>query len=117
MKQAGLKFKMHMQNVSIINNNAERFALNSILAIFAGLTLLYILFLGNMVVNIIERRHLEANASELSDQVQALELAYFDMSAKIDLPLSQAMGFKETKITYATRRATLGSIKTALNEI
>jgi hypothetical protein len=69
------------------------------------LALLYFLFLGNMVKNIIERRSLEANANMLSNQVRDLELTYLSMSNNIDLPLSYSMGFQETKIVFATRKA------------
>ena len=98
---------MYIEKVSVINNNIEKLILNLIFCSFGAFALLYVLFLGNMVHNIIERRSLEANARGLSNEVRDLELTYLSMSSDIDLNLSYSMGFKETQATFATRK-TLG---------
>ena len=82
----------------------EKLILNIIFCSFGALALLYVLFLGNMVGNIIERRSLEANARALSNEVKDLELTYLSMSNNVDLAFSRSMGFQETKITFATRK-------------
>ena len=105
---------MYVTGVSVVNNNIEKFIFNIILCFFGVLAILYFLFLGNMVKNIIERRSLEANASTLSNQVRDLELTYLSMSNNIDLPLSYSMGFQEAKTIFATRKA-LG-YKTAITQ-
>lgn len=108
-----------MNGVSLVNNNIERLVLNIILCSFGVLSILYILFLGNMVNNIIERRSLEADARVLSGEVGNLGLTYLSMSSNVDLELSHSLGFKEAKTTFATRKS-LGlqpSIKTSQNDL
>ncbi len=95
---------MYIKRVNVINNNIEKLILNIIFCSFGALAFLYVLFLGNMVGNIIERRSLEANARILSSEVKDLELTYLSMSNNVDLALSHSMGFQETKITFATRK-------------
>ncbi len=114
-----------MNKTSIINNNIEKLTLNIILWSFGTLALLYVLFLGNMVKNITERRSFEANARFLSNEVRDLEVTYLFMSNNIDLTLSYSMGFKEAKTTFATRKPlgfrplgeSLGSVKNIKNDI
>ena len=102
---------MYVRGVSLINNNIEKFFLNLILWSFGALVLLYLLFLGNMVKNIIERRSLEAETRVLSSEVANLELEYLSMTNGVDLAFSYSMGFKETKAKFATRKALgLGNI-------
>ncbi|MEO7596832.1 MAG: hypothetical protein ABIS26_00275 [Candidatus Paceibacterota bacterium] len=123
MKEISSKLKMHVQNVNVINHNFERVTLNTILAFFAALCFLYILLLGNMVGNIVERRSLELSVRNLSSDVSALELTYLSMSSNVDLNLSHSLGFKETKATFATRKSiglntkAVESIKTSRNDI
>ncbi len=114
-----------MNKTNIINNNIEKLTLNIILWSFGTLALLYILFLGNMIKNITERRNFEANARLLSSEVQDLEVAYLSMSSNIDLTLSYSIGFKEAKTTFAIRKPlgfksldeSLGSVKNIKNDI
>lgn len=92
--------------VKIINNNdIERRVLKILLFSFGVLSIFYIVFLGNMVFNIVERRGLEEQARALSNEVMELESTYLSMSNKLDLPLSYSMGFQETKINFATRKS------------
>lgn len=105
MKAINSKLNMYVKNVSVINNNIERLILSVLIWSFGALALLYILFLGNMVKNIIERRSLEASAHILSSEVRDLELTYLSMSNNIDLALSHSMGFQETKATFTTRKS------------
>jgi len=109
---------MSIQNVNIMNNNIEiqKIILNTILSIFIALALLYVLILGNMVFNIVQRRTLEKEALTLSNEVGNLELSYLSIFNSVDLTLSSSMGFKETKATFATRKS-LGSLKIDNNEI
>lgn len=125
MKQISSKFKIHVKSISIINNNVEKLILNIIFCSFGALALLYILLLGNMVSNIIERRSLETNTRALSNEVGNLELTYLSMSNNVDLALSYSLGFKETKAVFATRKSLglrtlaepLGSLKTLQNDL
>lgn len=66
---------------------------------------LYVLFLGNMIDNIMERKNLEALAYTLSSEVRDLELTYLSMSSNVDLDLSHSLGFKEIQTTFATHKS------------
>lgn len=113
-----LQLKTRIQNVNIMNNNIEvqKIILNTMLFIFAALAFWYVLILGNMVFDIVQRKALEKEALALSNEVGNLELSYLSISNSIDLNLSSTMGFKETKATFATRKS-LGSLKLNSNEI
>ena len=101
-----------------MNNNIEvsRVALNAMLSVFGMLAMLYVLILGNMIFNIVQRKNIEKQELSLSSEVGNLELSYFSVSSSVDMTLSASMGFKETKATFATREA-LGSLKMVNNEI
>ena len=105
MKQVSLKFKEYAHNAIVINNNAERVALKAILGSFFMVAIWYILILGNIVFNIMERKTAEAEARALSAEVGDLELAYLAMSQDVDLDFSYSLGFKEVKAQFATRKA------------
>ena len=117
MKTIAIKMKNYAGNVSIVNNNnLERRVLDIMLWTVGALALCYVLFLGNMVFNIIERKALEVSARTLTNDVGNLESQYFSASSKIDINLAQSMGFKEIPKSYAVRRS-LGSLKIASNEL
>ncbi len=118
MRQATLQLKMRIQNVNIASNNIKvrKIILNAMLFILAALAFWYVLILGNMVFDIIQRKTLEKEMLTLSNEVGNLELSYLSVSNSVDMTLSSSLGFKEIKATFATRKA-LGSIKLAKNEI
>lgn len=128
MKKIGSQLKRQINNasnISIINNNIERLVLHILLWSFGALVLLYVLLLGNMVSNIVQRRSFEINARALSNEVGNLELTYLSLSNNVDLALSYSMGFKEIKANFATRKSLglrplgepLGSVKNIQNDI
>ena len=114
----GLKLKMGMRNVNITNNNVEmsRMILNTMLFALAALAFWYVLILGNMVFDIVQRKTLEKEMLTLANEVGQLELSYLSVSGDMDLLLSTQMGFKEIKATFATRKS-LGSLNPGFNEI
>ncbi len=117
MKQASLKLKSYTNNVIIVDNgNLHRKILHSMLFTIFALALVYVLALGNMVFNIVERKSIESKTHTLSNEVGDLELQYLSISQKIDLNLAYSLGFKETKTKFAVRKP-LGSISMAKNEI
>ena len=117
MKTIAIKMKNYATTVNVANNsNPERRILNIMLLSLGALALLYVLFLGNMVFNIVERRVSETNARSLSNEVSNLESQYFSMSNKVDLKLAESMGFKEIQKSYAVREP-IGSIKLEKNEL
>src|SRR5258708_38516778 len=105
MRQATIKIKTYAQGIHIVNNNnLEGRLLNLMLVSLGALALAYVLILGNMVFNIVQRRNLEARAHMLSNEVSELELTYLSQSNKIDLSYGYAKGFKEIKAKFAVRK-------------
>jgi len=111
MKTIAIKMKSYAANVNVANNKLDRQILNILLWSLGALTLCYVLFLGNMIFNIIERKALEVDTRSLVNEVGNLESQYISVSNKVDLSLAGSMGFKEIKDKqYAVRRS-LGSLK------
>jgi len=123
MRQATLQLKTRIQNVNIMNNNIEirGIILNAMLFVIVALAFWYVLILGNMVFDIVQRKTLEKEMLTLSNEVGNLELTYLSISNNVDMALSSSMGFKETKAIFATRKAvgfnSIDNIKSANNEI
>ena|SRR5258708_30822578 len=98
MRQATIKIRTYAHSIHIVNNNnLEGRLLNLILVSLGALALAYVLILGNMVFNIIQRRTLEAQAHMLSNEVSELELTYLSQSNKIDLSFGYAKGRSEER--------------------
>src|SRR5689334_21220011 len=117
MTQLALKLKSYGGRVSIVDNgNLRKRILYILISSGGALALLYVLMLGTMVFNIVERRSLEADARTLSNEVNELELTYLSATNKVDLALSASLGFKETRATFATRKS-LGSIEVSGNDL
>lgn len=121
MRTMSLKFNTYVRNINVVNNNIDKLAFNSIIWTFGVLAILYILCLGNMVKNIVERKSIESKVSALSNEVQNLELTYLSMSNSVDLELSHSMGFKEAKTVFATHKSigfkSSDGVKLAQNEL
>ena len=116
MKDISIKINNQIRNVNIINYNVEKIFLRAIIFSFGALAIFYVLILGNMVWNIVERRSLEREVATLGSAVHELELTYLSQSMNIDLIFSKNLGFTETDTKFATRKS-LGSVKLAKNEI
>ena len=117
MRQASIKIKSYAGSMSIVDNNDLRQRmLHLLLSTLGGLALFYVFILGMMVFNIVERKSIDTQARTLSNEVGELEIQYLSLSSKVDLNLGYAMGFKEAKAKYATRKS-LGSIKLANNDL
>lgn len=111
MKQAAIKIKNYTNSVSVTyGGHASMKMLKMMLVSLVGLALVYVVVLGNMVWNIIERKSLEAEARNLSNDVAQLELDYLKASSKIDLEFSYAQGFKEVEKEFAVRKDTALSL-------
>lgn len=117
MKKTALKIKRYTTNVNIVNNNnIEKRVLSILLYSLGILALAYVLILGNTIFNIVARQSLGAQIKTLSNEVGDLEFKYLSMSNKIDLALSQEMGFKEAKTIFAVRKS-LGVLNIHSNEL
>ncbi len=126
MKQISLKIKNYAGNIDVMNDTHLREKMFRFMLLSMGvLGLVYVVILANMVFNIVERRTFETQARALSNEVGDLELNYLSLSSKVDLPTSYALGFKEIKTTFATKKSVglkmgndpFGNIKIAKNEI
>lgn len=121
MNEIKLKVKSYANNINIVDNNdIKKCMLNVLFAGLGGLALLYLLILSSMVLNIVERRTLEADARIASNQVADLELKYINISSKLDLTMSLDLGFVAVKTEFATRKPiglNSSSVKLAKNEI
>ncbi|OGI76488.1 hypothetical protein A3C67_00070 [Candidatus Nomurabacteria bacterium RIFCSPHIGHO2_02_FULL_42_19] len=116
MRAIAIKMKSYASTMGAMEEGMSKTVLHSLLLSLCILAVFYTFLLGNMVFNIIERKTLEAEMQTLATKVADLELEYLALSGKVDLAFSQALGFKEIKATFATRK-TLGSIKVVKNEI
>ena len=117
MTQLALKLKSYGNKVNIIDNSDFSKRIFYILLTSGGaMAVLYVILLGAMVFNIVERRSLETQARTLASEVGNLELTYLSATNKIDLEFSAALGFKETHATFATRKS-LGSLKVPGNDL
>lgn len=118
MREASIKLYRGVRNVNIVSNNFEfqRIILRGMFVTLALLALAYALILGNLILNIIQRKNLEKEAQALSTAVGELELTYLSVSGGIDLALSAQMGFTEAPANFATRQS-LGSAGRERNEI
>jgi hypothetical protein len=117
MKKTVIKIKSYTPNVNIVNNsNLEKRILNILLYSLGTCALLYVIFLGNIIFNVVARQSLGSEARALSNEVGDLELKYLAMSNTIDINLSHEMGFKETKTKFAVRKS-LGTLSLLSNEL
>lgn len=125
MRQVSLKLKSYGNRVNIVDNdNLQRRIFNIMLCSLGVLAFCYVLFMGTMIINIVERKALEANARTLGSEVADLELNYLSLSNKIDASLGTSLGFKEQEVKFATRKSLgkstgtpVGSVKAVKNEI
>ena len=110
MKRTAIKIKSYAGNVNIVNNNnLEKRILNILLYSLGICALAYVVILGNMTFNIVARQSLGIHSRTLSNEVGDLELKYLSMSNKIDVTMSQDMGFKEANAQFAVRKS-LGTL-------
>lgn len=115
MNRINVNINKYANNATVINHvdlNAR--ILKFIFYAFGILALGYVFILGNLVTNIIERRTLEVEARELTNVLSSLELEYLEKGSAIDLEYSHNLGFKDTKIFYATR-LNVDNVKLAKN--
>ncbi len=118
MRQASLKLKSYANNINIIDNgNLHKKALYTMLSMFSILAFFYVLFLGNMVWNIVARKTIEKEALHLESEVLVLEEEYFLLSKNVDLELAHLKGFAEVKKNFVTRTNNFVSVITANDEI
>lgn len=119
MKTARLKINTYTRSIARAGTSTliDGGPLKVLLCVFAGLALCYVLVLGNIVWNIVERRSLEGEARALANDVSDLELEYLSLSSSIDASLGNLLGFIETRTEHFTTRKSLGRLAIAGNEL
>ncbi|OGI63627.1 hypothetical protein A2914_01610 [Candidatus Nomurabacteria bacterium RIFCSPLOWO2_01_FULL_41_21] len=117
MRQASLKLKNYASNVfAVDSNNLQKKILHTILLSFGALAVCYVLIITSTIFNIIERKALETKTRMVLNEVSELEVLYLSIGKDVDISMSRAMGFVETKTNFATRKS-IGSLTLAQNEI
>ena len=122
MRAAAIKMRTYAKTISD-SSMERRQVLRFLLLALGALALAYVVLLTSTVWNIVERRALEAQARALGNEVGELELTYLSAVNKIDPAFSQAIGFKEVKAKFVTRKcfehltAESGTLKVTKNEI
>jgi len=106
MKQAVQTIKNMRGYADVVNNyDLEKRILRMLCFALLSLVVLYSVFLGRIVFNIIARQGYDSDARVLSTRVSNLELQYLSQSDKNDLNSAFALGFKQpSKISYAIRK-------------
>jgi hypothetical protein len=117
MNEVKIKTKQYIRSASSTQNNLQKKLSFLMIWCFGALVLAYVLFLGNTILNVVERKTLEISALDLSNEVGNLELEYLAMANQLDISLAQSMGFQETKNKHFATRKAIGSIKFINNEI
>ncbi|MFA7285255.1 MAG: hypothetical protein WC011_00190 [Candidatus Paceibacterota bacterium] len=107
MKQASIKVKNYKDAIDTIDS---RIGLRSkvlyfIVVAFGIFSFLYVLVLGNMIFNIIERKTVELDIRNLANEVGNLESDYIALANTIDKNSSVSFGFNEISPVFATRTA------------
>ena len=111
------KVKIYASNVNIVdNNNLQVKIFNALLIALGAFAICYVLIIGNMIFNVVERQSLGMQSKNLSNEVGDLELKYLSMSNKVDIALSKEMGFQETKAGFAIRKS-LTALNFTTNEL
>jgi len=117
MKKVDKKIKNYVGNVNVVNNTSvHKKMIQYMIVVLGVLAFMYVLLLGNMVWNIVERKSLQSETYNLASDVGALELEYLALSSEVDVDMSLAMGFREVKTSYTTVKS-LGSLARVSNEI
>ncbi len=105
MKEASIKVKSYVKKVETIDQTIDlRSKILYFLMIgFGVFSLLYVLVLGNMVFNIIERKTVEAQMRNSLNEVADLEASYMTLVNTVDKNSSLASGFVEVVPSFAVR--------------
>lgn len=106
MKQTVQTIKNIREYANVVNNyDLEKRILKMLGFAVISLIVLYSIFLGKIVFNIIARQGYDADARALSTKVSDLELTYLSDSGKTDLQAALALGLAQpSKVSYAVRK-------------
>lgn len=122
MKQASIKVKNYINTVGVLDQAIDLRSkfFYGILYTFILFSFLYMLVVGLMVFNIIERKTVDVESRNLSNEIAVLEADYLLLINSLDKESSLALGLKEIKPVFANRfslNLTLNSSLLAQNDI
>lgn len=110
--------KIQINSQIAIKGNIDKRLTGTVIGILAVSFALYIVFMGQTIVNIIERKNIETQTRNLSTEVSSLEIEYIALSKKVDYDLAQSLGYNDSKDTYyASRHQAMTSIIGISNEL
>ncbi|PIP86388.1 hypothetical protein COV42_01535 [Candidatus Campbellbacteria bacterium CG11_big_fil_rev_8_21_14_0_20_44_21] len=73
---------------------------------------MYIYFVKQAIVNVVQREKVEEEISELDVKVGSLEERYIELENRIDLDFAYSLGYNEIQDVRFVSRKTLGQILT-----
>lgn len=105
MKEASVKVKSYVKKVETIDQaiDLRSKVLYFLMIGFGVFSLLYVLVLGSMVFNIIERKTVEVETRNTLNEVADLEASYMTLVNNVDKESSITLGFVEVKPVFAVR--------------
>jgi len=105
--------------VKQLNNNFEKEMFWGLLTMLVIASFLYAYFVNSTILNIVERKDINKEMVFLSSDVSEMEMEYFALSNKIDLPYIYSLGFKDASsyTSYASRKALTKRLSFNNNEI
>lgn len=83
-----------------------RILVSSIVLLF----IVYIYLIGSITFNVVARKSLEVTVSNLSEQVDKLDLAYLDKINKIDKEYASSLGFVDAKNSIFVSRNNINHV-------
>lgn len=117
MISRGIQLKIYNGSMALAHRGDKEGMLRTLLWSFGVLSVVYLLILGNVVWNIVERKGLESEARALANEVSDMELKYLSLSSSIGPELGRSLGFIETKNQYFATRQSLGTLSFLGNEL
>lgn len=97
MKRYVIQF--NNRTITLVEGHIERMMFLFLMIILGFSFFLYLVFVGQTIVNIVERKNIENENRVLSSRVNKLELSYLSETNKIDLALAYSLGFQDSKNT------------------
>lgn len=79
------------------NIKTQKFLFRILISGIMLLFVVYVYLIGSITFNVVARKSLETTISNLSEQVNKLDLAYLDEVNKIDKEYASSLGFVDAK--------------------
>ncbi len=80
--------------------------LKGLMSTFCVLSVVYMYFLGTIIVNIINRKTVDQEIRTLTSDIGTLELRFLSRTRELDLAYAQTRGFVEPQKIYFAQKVT-----------